>query len=94
MLKTWRFAPRRLTPHTTACVVRRQAVVDRTAMFGATTTSARIEDPAAAGWGRHKYVGMFGTHPDYQQRGIGAAVLVRNLASPARRLFIAKFGNH
>ena len=58
-------------------MVRRQAVVDRTAMFGATTTSARIEDPAAAGWGRHKYVGMFGTHPDYQQRGIGAAVLVR-----------------
>jgi hypothetical protein len=43
-------------------------VVRRTSMFGAATTAARVEDTAAAGWTRHKYVGMFGTHPSYQQR--------------------------
>jgi GNAT superfamily N-acetyltransferase len=52
-----------------------EAAVRRSSIFGAATTAARVEDTAAAGWGRHKYVGMFGTHPDYQQRGIGAAVL-------------------
>ena len=50
-------------------------VVKRTAMFGAATTAARVEDTASAGWLRHKYVGMFGTHPEFQARGIGSAVL-------------------
>ena len=43
-------------------------VVRRMSMFAAVTTSARVDDTAAAGWARHKYVGMFGTRPSYQQR--------------------------
>ena len=42
--------------------------VRRASMLGAATTAARVEDTADAGWARHKYVGMFGTHPSYQQR--------------------------
>lgn len=56
-----------LTPDAQVATVGEE-IVQRMAMFGAITTAARVEDTASAGCGRHKYVGMFGTHPTYQQR--------------------------
>ena len=56
-----------LTPEAQLATMGEEAV-RRTSMFGNVTTAARVEDTAAAGWGRHKYVGMFGVHPSYQQR--------------------------